>query len=290
MAYRCIKAGHTLGVQCATSRCTLLSGIRVGRRCSSVGEDTKRTSNFIRIAGVFSIGALAGAAGAYSYLSQQSTIDAQVGSNLDASDPVHPYKRTVYIMRGVPCSGKSTVAHKILQRHLSANGISGRLDEIHSLSRGFILSTDDFFSRLDQESGAETTTFDMKMIKRNHERNRERCDIAMELGITPLIVDNTNTALWEMRAYVELAKTHGYNVLIKDVMDMQNVDLDQIKARLLARKSETGKDVPVAAVERMMKRYERLPAKREEAIELILKAEPPWQRNAQGSTSGGPAR
>merc|ERR1712217_303831 len=103
--------------------------------------------------------------------------------------------------------------------------MGGRLDAIAPLSRGFILSTDDFFSCIDEDTGAEMTVFDMTQIKRNHERNHSRCEMAMALGISPIILDNTNTCAWEMRGYVELAKAHGYNVIIKDVMETQDLTL-----------------------------------------------------------------
>lgn len=221
-----------------------------------------------------------------------STSDKGIAA-LDASDPVHPYKRTVYVMRGVPGSGKSTVAHSILRRHLLANGITGPFDAIAPLCRGFILSTDDFFSRVDEETGMETTVYDMTQIKRNHERNRIRCEIAMELGISPVIVDNTNTCAWEMRPYVELAQSHGYNVIIKDVHEKQELTFEVIKERIAGRRSSTGKDVPLAAVERLLKRYEKLPPDPEAAVTHILQSQPPWlaaeAKKASAATVTAPA-
>merc|ERR1711924_364246 len=117
---------------------------------------------------------------------------------------------------------------------------------------------------------------DMSQIKRNHERNRIRCEIAMELGISPIIVDNTNTCAWEMRPYVELAKAHGYSILFKDVHEAQQLTIDVVKERLSSRQAETGKDVPLAAVERMMKRFEKFPADPDAAASHILVSEPPW--------------
>lgn len=238
----------------------------------------------LKLLGAFSSGILAGA-GIFYLASQGKAADPVMKVPLDASDPVHPYKRILYIMRGVPCSGKSTIAHGILHRHLVSNGISGRLDEIIPLSRGFILSTDDFFSRVDEETGKEKTVFDMKQIRRNHEQNQTRCAIAMELGITPIIIDNTNTLPYEMRGYVELAKAQGYQILFKDAMEMQNIDLDTIKQRLSAREVETGKNVPIEAVERMMKRYWKLPGDVDKAIDLILESEPPWKKKSSAAAA-----
>ncbi|CAK0884915.1 unnamed protein product [Prorocentrum cordatum] len=187
-------------------------------------------------------------------------------------------------MRGVPASGKSTVAHGILREHLAANGVGPRLDEIAPMSRAFVLSTDDFFSPINQETGEELTSYDMSKIRRHHERNQARCDIAMELGVTPLIVDNTNSRVWEMREYAKMAQAHGYRVIVKDVMASSQVGFDVIKERLLARQAQTGKEIPLHVVEGMMKRWETLPADPSAAVACILEAKAPWEQKDQQAT------
>eukprot|EP00440_Ansanella_granifera_P037445 gb/GFBE01040626.1/.p1 GENE.gb/GFBE01040626.1/~~gb/GFBE01040626.1/.p1 ORF type:complete len:282 (+),score=52.47 gb/GFBE01040626.1/:1-846(+) len=257
------------------------------RRTFSASSSTAARLSVAALA--FGAGALTGGIAVFAHVSQPNGPSTAALSDfgLHRSDPVHPYRRTMYLMRGVPGSGKSTVAHNLLRRHLAANGITGELDRIASLSRGFILSTDDFFSEIDQETGQEKTVFDVAQLKRNHERNQKRCELAMELGVTPIILDNTNTCAWEMRGYVELAKANGYQVVIKDVMAMQELSLDVVKERVASRAEQTGKEVPVEALERMVKRYEKLPPDTEEALALILKAEPPWAAKKTAKPAAG---
>jgi len=192
------------------------------------------------------------------------------------------YRRVLYVMRGLPGSGKSTMARETLREHLTAIEVpsSGGIERIAPLYRGFILSTDDFFSPIHEETGIEHYVFDIKRIGSNHQRNQTRCAVAMELGVTPIIVDNTNTMFWEMKPYLELAKQHGYAIVVKDVQRIfkDSISLEVLKQRCLARDAQ-GKDIPDVALERMWKRYEQLPEDPAEAEALILKAEMP-PRNA----------
>mmetsp|Transcript_67733 Transcript_67733/g.107302 ORF Transcript_67733/g.107302 Transcript_67733/m.107302 type:complete len:279 (+) Transcript_67733:72-908(+) len=275
----------------ALSRMSRLASFRIRLEprfqvARSFASSDGSSSSFFSASASLCLGAALGGGAVYASMSSQSKSSMPTGIGLDPSDPVHPYKRTLYIMRGVPASGKSTVAHNILKRHLISNGISGNLDDIASLSRAFMFSTDDFFSPIDEATGAENTVYDMKKIKQNHELNQSRCKIAMDLGITPIIIDNTNTQKWEMRVYAELGQAHGYNIIVKDVMAMQpELTIDVIKERCAGRKAATGKDIPIAAIENMMKRYEKLPSSSAEALPLILEAEPPWVKAKANATA-----
>lgn len=128
-------------------------------------------------------------------------------------------------MRGPPGSGKTTIAREILRDHLAASAVTGGIEQVLPLARSQIFSTDDFFATIDQETGQEHYEFDFQRLSKYHERNKTRCEIAMEVSITPIIVDNTNSCLWEMRSYAELAKQHGYELEVKDVFQMNHVGL-----------------------------------------------------------------
>lgn len=224
----------------------------------------------MRVGASFAAGMLAGGAatGLWRTRSDQET-GAEQGE----------YQRKLYVMRGVSGAGKSTLARDILKRELSSRGVGGGVEAYMPLARGFIFSTDDFFSVLEGASAEEHYKFDVKKLRANHERNRLRCEIAMELGITPLIVDNTNTCLWEMKPYVELARKHGYTVEFADAMKQQELDLDTLKRRVAGR-ATAGKDIPEAALQRMLARYETLPDDAEAAVAAVLSAENPFGRPA----------
>jgi predicted kinase len=95
--------------------------------------------------------------------------------------------KTMVIMRGLPGSGKSTAAKK-------------------AAGSAPIYSTDDFFMK-----GGEYK-FDRSKIVKAHEWNQKRTKKALAKGLPKIVIDNTNVQLWEMRAYVEMAQEHGYDV------------------------------------------------------------------------------
>src|SRR5574337_1008108 len=96
--------------------------------------------------------------------------------------------KKIIIMRGVPGSGKSTKAKRLAGE------------------TGVIFSTDDFFMREGQY------VFDGKQIAKAHGWNQARAAVAMQQGISPIVVDNTNTVAWEAAPYVREATKNGYSV------------------------------------------------------------------------------
>ena len=91
-------------------------------------------------------------------------------------------------MRGVPGSGKSTVAKRL------ANGIS----RIHS--------TDDFFL-IDGKYH-----FDPEQLAENHDRNFKMFCNSLNEDIPIVVCDNTNIKRWEFERYVNAATQAGYFV------------------------------------------------------------------------------
>jgi len=90
----------------------------------------------------------------------------------------------LFLLRGLPGAGKSTLAASLAKTHLEA---------------------DQFFMK------DGTYNFDATKLKEAHEWCRAKCESAMlwELNIT---VSNTFTQEWEMKAYYELAEKYGYTV------------------------------------------------------------------------------
>ena len=95
--------------------------------------------------------------------------------------------KTLYIVRGVPGSGKSTFAQSLDCP---------------------VFEADQYF--IDSETGEYK--FDGSKIKLAHNWCKSRVEHSMEDGLQKIAVSNTFTQEWEMDAYYELAKQYGYRV------------------------------------------------------------------------------
>lgn len=95
-------------------------------------------------------------------------------------------EKILYIVRGIPGSGKSTFAKTLSDNHYEA---------------------DMYF--LDQESNYN---FDGTKIKNAHAWCLDRVKTDMAVAREKIVVSNTFTQEWEMESYFELAKQYGYKV------------------------------------------------------------------------------
>ena len=95
-------------------------------------------------------------------------------------------EKILYIVRGIPGSGKSTFAKTLSDNHYEA---------------------DMYF--LDQESNYN---FDGTKIKNAHAWCLDRVKTDMAVAREKIVVSNTFTQEWEMEPYFELAKEFGYKV------------------------------------------------------------------------------
>lgn len=163
--------------------------------------------------------------------------------------------KILIILRGLPCCGKSTRAAQ-----LKGNGA--------------IFSTDEFFYKFVNPESPERYDFDPQLLGEAHRWNRLRAYTAMDYGVSPVIIDNTNTTQREFCcAYLRYANAHGYTIQIeepdspqwKEVRPLLNdiqANRDALKdwANKLAEMSVGIHDVPAFAIERMMWRWENLPS------------------------------
>ncbi len=90
-----------------------------------------------------------------------------------------------YIMRGIPGSGKSTVARQLA-------------------SQGAIHSTDD----LCMVNGEYQ--FDTALAPERHAQNLFNFVKSLEAGVYCVVVDNTNVKVQQYEPYVKAAREHGY--------------------------------------------------------------------------------
>jgi|GEM_PF-2329737 len=111
------------------------------------------------------------------------------------TNPELARKKIVYIMRGVPGSGKSTVAREIAHPD------------------GIIHSTD---SKFYDEHGEYV--FDPKRLKEYHDENFDDFCKSLDAGVPIAILDNTNVQSWHYERYVEAAEKAGYAVRIIEML------------------------------------------------------------------------
>lgn len=95
-------------------------------------------------------------------------------------------EKVLYIVRGVPGSGKSTFA-----KQLTSN----------------VFEADHYFYDNDGNYN-----FIPSEIKEAHKECQDNVRMAMMSSIPKIAVSNTFTQEWEMKIYQELAETYGYTV------------------------------------------------------------------------------
>nr|XP_042123661.1 NEDD4-binding protein 2-like 1 isoform X3 [Peromyscus maniculatus bairdii] len=127
----------------------------------------------------------------------------------------HSFRKHLYLLRGLPGSGKTTLARQ-LQR---------------DFPRALIFSTDDFFFR---EDGAYE--FNPDFLEEAHEWNQKRARKAMQNGISPIIIDNTNLHAWEMKPYAVMALENNYEVIFREPDTRWKFNVQELASVLHAEK------------------------------------------------------
>ena len=95
-------------------------------------------------------------------------------------------EKILFLVRGLPGSGKSTFA-----KQLTSN----------------VFEADHYF--IDNEGNYN---FDPSKIKDAHKDCQDNIRYAMESSISKIAVSNTSTQDWELQPYYELATKYGYTV------------------------------------------------------------------------------
>lgn len=129
--------------------------------------------------------------------------------------------KTLYIVRGLPGSGKSSLAKKVTE---------------------LVYSADDFFTNKKGEYN-----FNAKLLGKAHEWCWGKVRDAMFLGVNAVAVANTFTQAWEAEKYYQIAEEYGYSVFVIECQnDFGNVH-DVPKESIDAMKERWEKDLtPVA--------------------------------------------
>ena len=107
-------------------------------------------------------------------------------------------KKTIYLLRGLPGGGKSTLAKKLVGHDF------------------LVCEADKYF--IDKETG--DYNFDVTKLKDAHKYCQDLVETYMKDSLVneqfyrEIAVSNTFTQEWEMKPYFELAKKYGYTVFV----------------------------------------------------------------------------
>lgn len=132
-------------------------------------------------------------------------------------------------MRGLPGSGKSTIAQFLMEG-------------LKFIGRAVICSTDQYFIK-DGEY-----RFDKTRLGSAHTWNRCRVDDCMRDRIDFIIVDNTNTTNDEMKPYELMARDYGYEI---QYITVGRFDDESVKTYCDRNKH----GVPMESIIRMQERF-----------------------------------
>ena len=137
-------------------------------------------------------------------------------------------EKKIYLCRGCPGSGKSFIANKLV-------------------GNGQIFSTDDYWYIKDG-----TYDFDIAKLNTAHKWNRRRVEKAVNVGISPIVIDNTNITLKDAKTYTtafQNALFHGYKIKIVIPETEWAFDLDELFKR-------NSHNVPKETIEKMLNKWE----------------------------------
>ncbi|OGY68958.1 MAG: hypothetical protein A2586_01815 [Candidatus Harrisonbacteria bacterium RIFOXYD1_FULL_40_9] len=130
--------------------------------------------------------------------------------------------KKVFIMRGIPGSGKTT----------AARALAGK--------EGIIHSTDEYF----EINGIYK--FDTTRLQEYHDRNFEAFSMSLKENISIVICDNVNQKYIHYKRYICAAKIYGYTVTI--------IFLEHLPVEVAF--TRTKHKVPLHTIKRMIKEWE----------------------------------
>lgn len=142
--------------------------------------------------------------------------------------------KTLFIMQGIPGSGKSTMAQMIADKH-----------------EAIIFSTDDYWWVHD--GNQVVYAWDKDKIGEAHRWNQRRCILEMMSNDGGnIVIDNTNIKKRDAQIYFDLAAIYGYDVQVVSVQ----VPVEIAIARQANRPVD--RQIPVDVINRMHSVMERL--------------------------------
>lgn len=106
-------------------------------------------------------------------------------------------KKTIFLIRGLPGSGKNAMGDRIVDHYLDDT----ELCVVQSESNHFFYDENGVFS------------YNPELLREAHKYCQETVRDAMRRG-HEVVVTNTFVKKWELRPYKHLAKTFGYQVVV----------------------------------------------------------------------------
>ncbi len=150
-------------------------------------------------------------------------------------------------MRGVAGAGKSSLAKQLV-------------------GDGVILSTDHFWMKDGKYQ------FEQERLPEAHLWNQERTREAMQKGISPIVIDNVNVQLFEMKNYVKMAQEYGYEVEFAQPNWSPELYTKEGKWNFDFLKGRNVHEVPDEVVQSAIDRFDY-----DATIPKILSSKAPWE-------------
>ena len=111
-------------------------------------------------------------------------------------------RKTLFLIRGLPGSGKSSLGKELADTYLDYNPVTGGYKS-HSYE------ADDWF--VDEHGEYK---FDIAKLREAHNHCKLQVSHAMAQGIEKIAVCHTFTQAWEAAIYFRLAESAGYHVFV----------------------------------------------------------------------------
>lgn len=142
--------------------------------------------------------------------------------------PKKHMKKILILLRGLPNSGKTTLAYTLT-------------DEVCEADSYFMVVRDEN-GEIHRHVYSGEYEFDPKLLKEAHEDCRILCEDFMSWGQELVVVSNTFTEEWEMEPYYKLAKKYDYMV--------HSIIVEK------RHEGENNHNVPKEQIEKMRKRFQ----------------------------------